>query len=402
MSLSRLWRLSCAVVLLAAACSAGAGDGGDASGSGGVVGSGGQSTTGGRGGDAATATGGATSTGGALGTGGTVSTGGAVSTGGTVSTGGAVSTGGRGVTGGSSDRGGAPATGGQVATTGGAGGATSGGGTFGRNPGNAAVPSAGCGRTPSLKNGTITLSSSGMNRQYIIDIPTNYDNNHPYRLYFGYHWAGGTMTDVATGQTVLRNVWAYFGLKQLAQDSTIFVAPQGLNNGWANTNGQDLVFTDDMIKQIEGDLCIDKSRIFAGGFSYGGGMSLALACDRADVFRAVAPQSGSATLSGCKDGTKPMAVFGAAGTETYSAMLSAVQKFAKNNGCTSQSPPQPAAGSKTHICTKYEGCGVGYPVEWCPFDAGHKAAPFDGGCASCDDGNKTWLPKEIWTFFTQF
>jgi hypothetical protein len=43
-----------------------------------------------------------------------------------------------------------------------------------------------------------------------------------------------------------------------------------------------------------------------------------------------------------------------------------------------------------------------HPVRFCAFDQKHKAAPFDGGCAECDDGNKTWTPKEVWTFYSQF
>lgn len=260
--------------------------------------------------------------------------------------------------------------------------------------------SLGCGKAAALKSGTHTINVGGTSRQYILDVPTTYDQNHPYRVVFGFHWMGGTMTDVATGQTVTRDVWSYFGLKRLANNTTIFVAPQGIGNGWANTDNRDLLFVDAMVKEIKEGLCVDSTRLFANGFSYGGGMSLALACDRPGVFRAIGPQSGSLTLSGCKDGTKPFPVIAAAGTETYSSMLSAIQKFAKNNGCTAQTPPQPAAGSKTHICTEFKGCKPGFPVVWRPFDAGHIAAPTDG--TTSDNGNKTWVPGEIWKFFSQF
>jgi hypothetical protein len=36
-----------------------------------------------------------------------------------------------------------------------------------------------------------------------------------------------------------------------------------------NSNGEDLVFTDDMLKRVENDLCNDTTRIFSDGFSYG-------------------------------------------------------------------------------------------------------------------------------------
>jgi len=47
----------------------------------------------------------------------------------------------------------------------------------------------------------------------------------------------------------------------------------------------DLKLTDDLIKLIEGDLCVDTTQVFALGFSYGGSMSYALACARPNVFR---------------------------------------------------------------------------------------------------------------------
>ncbi|MFI0777349.1 hypothetical protein [Streptomyces sp. NPDC021212] len=53
--------------------------------------------------------------------------------------------------------------------------------------------------------------------------------------------------------------WTYYGLQRLADNNTIFVAPQGLNNGWGNSGGEDVTFVDNMISQIEGALCVDTS-----------------------------------------------------------------------------------------------------------------------------------------------
>lgn len=134
---------------------------------------------------------------------------------------------------------------------------------------NVAADSAGCGKTPTLTSGTKTMTVAGQQRQYILRIPNNYDKSKPYRLVFGFHWYGGTANDVATGQTVQRDVWDHYGLRRLANESTIFVAPQGLDNGWGNTNGNDVTFVDQMIKTIESDLCVNEKLRFATGFSYG-------------------------------------------------------------------------------------------------------------------------------------
>ncbi|WP_234531953.1 alpha/beta hydrolase family esterase [Streptomyces shenzhenensis] len=269
--------------------------------------------------------------------------------------------------------------------------------------GKAAVATAGCGKAPGLTSGTHTIQSSGKTRSYILSVPDNYDSSHPYRLVFGFHWLGGTATDVATGRTVETGTWAYYGLQRLANNSTIFVAPQGLNNGWANSGGEDVTLVDNMISQIEGSLCVDTSRLFAVGFSYGAAMSYSLACSRATVFRAVAVQSGG-QLSGCSGGTQPIAYLGIHGVRDGVLNISGGRtlrdRFVRNNGCASQNPPEPAQGSLTHRITSYSGCSAGHPVEWAAFDEGHIAAPQDG--AGGDSGSRTWVPAEVWKFFTQF
>jgi poly(3-hydroxybutyrate) depolymerase len=268
-----------------------------------------------------------------------------------------------------------------------------------------AAASAGCGSAPTLASGNHTIQSSGQNRSYILRVPANYDNNHPYRLIIGYHWLGGTANDVDSGGTDGYN-WSYYGLRRLADsagNSTIFVAPQGIDNGWANSGGQDVTLTDNLLAQLQAGLCVDTTQIFAAGFSYGGAMSYSLACSRANVFRAVAVYSG-ATLSGCSGGTQPIAYMGIHGITdnvlNISQGRSLRDRFVSNNGCTAQNPPEPGQGSRTHIVTAYSGCRPGYPVVWAAFDGGHTPGPIDG-CNGCQ-GWQTWTSGEVWKFFTQF
>ena len=268
-----------------------------------------------------------------------------------------------------------------------------------------AAASAGCGSAPTLASGNHTIQSSGQNRTYILRVPANYDNNHQYRLIVGYHWLGGTANDVDSGGTDGYN-WSYYGLRRLADsasNSTIFVAPQGFNNGWANSGGQDVTFTDDLLRQLEAGLCVDTTQVFAAGFSYGGAMSYSIACSRANVFRAVAVYSG-ATLSGCSGGTQPIAYMGIHGISDTVLNISQGRalrdRFVSNNGCTAQNPPEPGQGSRTHIVTAYSGCRSGYPVVWAAFDGGHTPGPIDG-CSGCQ-GWQTWTSGEVWKFFTQF
>jgi len=93
------------------------------------------------------------------------------------------------------------------------------------------------------------------------------------------------------------------GLSRLANQAGFIVAyPQGSlgsdghtgwNTGPANyPHSNDLRFTEDVVHQIQNQLCVNTRRIYATGFSNGGGMTDVLACNMADIFAAFALVSG--------------------------------------------------------------------------------------------------------------
>lgn len=262
-----------------------------------------------------------------------------------------------------------------------------------------AIRSAGCGTNKTIQNGRININVDGTNRSYILRVPDNYDNQNPYRLIMAYHWLNGNANQVAQGGMGGSTEDPFYGLWDLADNTTIFVAPEGIDAGWANSGGRDIRLTDEILSDLTDDLCIDEARIFATGFSYGAGMSNALACARGDVFRAVALYAG-AQLSGCEGGTTPIAYFGAHGRSdsvlNISQGRSLRDRYARNNGCTAMDPPEPSVGSGTHICTSFQGCDEGYPVRWCAFDGDHNPTQKDRG------QSKSWVPGEAWEFISQF
>ncbi len=274
----------------------------------------------------------------------------------------------------------------------------------------AAGLSRGCGTTPTLLKSTPPpntkmnynyVTIQGKKRQYLLWYPDNYDNTHPYRFIICYHWYSGSAEQVFDCKTEKMSCYttqsSFFNLMNLAHNTTIFVAPDGLDAGWANTNDRDLEFTDSILAQVKRNFCIDTTRIFACGFSYGGAMSYAIACSRAPVFRAVAVYAGGA-LSGGTDLKLPIAYYASHGLDDSGIDngRKARDHFVEINGCTPQTPMEPTKGSGKHICTKYSGCSAGHPVEWCAFDGGHDPSPKDRGQTS------TWNAPETWSFFTQF
>jgi poly(3-hydroxybutyrate) depolymerase len=381
------------------------------------TGVGGQPGTGGSGqGGAASGVGGR-GTGGQIeaGTGGKPGTGGARDAGVTGSGGSGVDAGG---SGGSAGGTGGRGTGGTgPAGTGGAGAAGTGGaGAAGTGGSGTSGMSAGCGKAPSIasnqyNNGKpISIMAANMQRRYILSVPTNYDNKHAYRLVISFHQRDGN--------DMQNYSWQYYNLLPLANNTTIFVAPNGqlngapcagtinmgeMNCGWPNPNNSDIALADAVVAQIEENFCVDTNRIFATGWSFGAAMSYETSCARPlgkpnGYIRGIAIYSGSTqiTAGSCPPGS-PVAFYGSHGTNDpvlpYSQGLSIAQNYATANGCTWATPPQ-ATGS--HICTSLKNCMTGYPLEFCSFVGGHTPFPDTGASPG------SWGPGEAWKFISQF
>ncbi len=182
--------------------------------------------------------------------------------------------------------------------------------------------------------------------------------------------------------------------------SAIYVAPDGLNNGWANQGGEDVTFIAKVMQTVEDNLCIDQDLRFSTGFSYGAAMSYSLACSLGKKMRAVGVLSGNPQISGCSGGTEPVAYYGEHGVSDSTLPIAGGRtmrdRFVKNNGCKSQTPQEPTAGSGKHVKTVYEDCTPGYPVTWVAFDGDHTPQPKDRGAG------RTFAPVEVWEFFSQF
>jgi len=389
----------------------GSGAGGNGAGTGGN-GTGG-SGTGGNG----TGTGGSgPATGGNTGSGGRSTGGVGGSTSGTGGGGGSA-TGGRGTgIAGAGGRGTGGAAGGHAGTgAGGSGTGTGGTGTGGTGAGGASTMSSGCGKAPSIASSNynnghhIAITVGSMAREYILNVPTNYDNTHPYKFVIAYHELNGNDDEM------YRN--SYYHLLPLSNNSTIFVAPNGQQNGanctqasgcgWPNPSDSDMLFADAVVAQIEQSFCVDTSRIFATGWSYGASMSEQTACERPLSgetkgwgLRAIAVYSVAylSNTDNCKASSgKPVAYYASHGTNDtvlpYSGGVSIAQTWAAADGCTAATPTQ-ATGS--HVCTNYMGCSAGYPVEFCSFVGPHTPDPTDPG------GGTSWEYQNVWSFLGQF
>ncbi len=363
--------------------------------------SGGHSTGGAFATGGANATGGASPTGGAPAAGGTVAAGGKSSTGGTNPTGGTKATGGTSAsggsgqtagtkaTGGSGPSGGTNATGGTKASSGGTssiGGANSGGAATGGAAGSSSTASPGCGIASPLKTGNFTESIGGTSRKWMLDVPTGYDASKPYRLIFVWHPLGGSGSGVVSG--------GFNGLKSLANNTAVFATADGLSGsngeasgtGWWNASGGDMKLVQVMLDKINAGLCIDQTRIFSTGFSFGGMMSYTLPFEF-DVFRAVAPCSGkTGVIPYQAKFNRPVPIMAFHGNNDTFVATSLGKAFfdsyrTTRNHCGTQTQPVDPSP-----CVQYQGCDE--VSIWCEFSGAHE----------------TWSqePQAIWKFFSQY
>ena len=365
-------------------------------------GTGGSSETGGNSGS----TGGSTETGGSTGTGGKVATGGVSGTGGSLGTGGSATGG----TTGSGGRGGATGTGGSAPGTGGSGTGgsaghpgTGGSGTGGSAPGTGGSTGTGGSATvtcPStiLKSGdqTITVQvpatttgptpGPAMSRTYILHVPTAYKGTSPVPLVVDYHPLGGSGSQEESGSPFKA---------QTDPEGVVTAYPNGKSGpsggawnvvGCCVANVDDVAFSRALVAQVETMACIDPKRVYAVGFSMGGGMSEFLACVANDLFAAAAPQSfdlltGNETF--CAG--RPISVISFRSTNdtlvNYTGGTSAVvtgmtidflgavgtfQYWAKFDSCTDT----PAAAD-SHNCQYYKSCKGGVQLGLCTMNTGH-------------------------------
>jgi poly(3-hydroxybutyrate) depolymerase len=287
---------------------------------------------------------------------------------------------------------------------------------FGYALNNAPRPSAGCGKEP-------TLTGRGYNcdgacdktaqlfsidgRDYYVSFPKNYDKNKPYRIIFAMHCMGSSANHMATWDKRDRDhVSPYYALRALdTENSTIFVAPQGNGNGTWNGE-EDHKFFDKLLTHLQNSYCVDTTRVFSTGFSFGAMFTNSLAQQFQHRLRGVAVHAVADYNIWLPTNTgKPIAWMGVHGKndgvcDYNRALTSALPRILKNNGpngtdVSSEKPPTYNGGN--HSCYDFKQVDPRFPVRWCSHSADHQWSATDNG-----NNNDTWVPQDVWKFFGQF
>ena len=287
-------------------------------------------------------------------------------------------------------------------------------------PVNHLVATTGCGKIAPVAPGSsvnVTIAahpaeSRGQHsRTYRIHVPEKYNDTHPTGVVLVFHGHGGNAAGMEAGS----------GFSTLAdQQDFLAVYPQGLLDGqnkpfWADIGPidfgiDDVLFVSDILNDVQQKYCVDAHRIYATGFSNGGGMTNLLACRMAGRIAAFAPLSGDdyTIPSGCHPG-RPVPLLNMHGTADpllpyngipvsvnpdwpLPSLPSYLQTWATRDGCTHG--PDIFLREQKVTGMQWTGCRgnvsvVHYRIE----GGGHAWPPLING--------KT--PAEVmWQFFSQY
>jgi poly(3-hydroxybutyrate) depolymerase len=306
---------------------------------------------------------------------------------------------------------------------------------FGYALGNTPRPSKGCGKnstlqsTGSVENGKkYNLNVGGKNRTFFITLPKNYDNTKPHKLLIANHCMGSKAEDFVHHAPDYDHPSPYYGQQNLdTEGNYIFVAPQGNDNGTWNGK-DDHQFVDEMITAMFDNYCVDTTRVFATGFSFGAMFTNSLAQDMQERLRAVAvyavadyniwlPSAGTGRYDAKDLPIAWMLVHGKGdGTCDYNrAKNSALPRILKRNGkadangkftdASAEKPKEINSNTAGHVCYDFTTVDPRFPVKFCSWNGPHRWPAHDEGDYSNYNSNswsKSWVPQEVHKFFEQF
>jgi polyhydroxybutyrate depolymerase len=223
-------------------------------------------------------------------------------------------------------------------------------------------------------------------RTYNLHVPSNVTGQMPVPLVVDFHplMSSGSSEQSLSGYPATAD-----------QEGFVIAFPDGIDGAWnigpcctMSRSVDDLGFAKALVADIEKQGCIDPKRVYAVGYSMGGGMSHYLACNAADVFAAVAPAAFDLledTEEPCHP-SRPITVLSFRGTADpivpyaggasnppnglnvtihFLGAQGTFQKWAQLDGCTGSPSAEDSNG-----CSTYSQCQAGVEVTLCTTQGG--------------------------------
>ncbi len=249
-------------------------------------------------------------------------------------------------------------------------------------------------------------------RNYAVRLPTGYDDTKPYPLIVegggcggGPMESGGGMTAGEGAGDAIRIGLSYVNMCFADGGNSCAGTPA---NQPQCVNTPEVPYFYAMLADVEAKYCLDKSKVYMGGYSSGGWETFTVGCAAADVLRGIVTENGglrhnrptcagpipALMVAGTADTDNPIgplvmdmayAPSGLTAAEVNADILSldsngtapARDAILARNGCvgTATAAYDPAYP----LCVKYTGCPASAPVVWCPITgAGHAPLSYQG------------------------
>jgi polyhydroxybutyrate depolymerase len=272
-----------------------------------------------------------------------------------------------------------------------------------------------------------TLTVQG--RTVLVHVPPTRDPAQPAPLVLALHGGGGHAEYMADD--------ARYGLQRQADEAGFIVAfpngysklPGGKFATWnaggccgdaRDRNVDDVAFARAVVAAVQARWRVDAGRVFATGMSNGGMLAHRLACDAADVFRAVASVAGTDATERCTP-SRPISVLhiharddthvlfdGGAGPGAFRdtskvmdfvSVPETIARWVARDRCTG--PAQRIWEVPGAFCETHTGCADGREVQLCVTDTGGHSWPGAGTVRRGKAPASTALDANdvIWRFF---
>lgn len=274
-----------------------------------------------------------------------------------------------------------------------------------------------------------SLNHGGLTRKYLLHIPAHRDPGKALPLVIALHGGGGHAAFMADDAR-------YGWVGEADREGFAVVFPNGYSRlpggrfaTWnagrccgdaRDRNIDDVGFVRALVADVRRKQAIDPTRIFATGMSNGGMLSHRLACDAADLVRAVASVAGTDATTVCKP-SRPVSVLhiharddthvlfgGGAGKDAFRdrakvfdfvSVPDTLARWVVRNHC--QPTPRRILEAPGAYCEAYAGCADGTRLQLCVTEEGGHAWP------GAERGRRGKAPASqaidatdvIWAFF---
>lgn len=251
---------------------------------------------------------------------------------------------------------------------------------------------------PAIQYPTLEMKVAGVDRIMEYYVPDDLPDNRPLILLF--HGMG---------------MW-YKGMIESSKHALVadtakyvVVAPNGIDGSWDVGGGNDVQFVSDIIEKMHEMFNIDKNRVYATGFSWGGNFSYRLAKDLSDKIAAISGIMGHSWGPNINNGQEfigdcshPMPVLQFTGYYDDVYKMEYVQpildKWIEFNECSTDENditfinPYPSGASGSDI-TIWKNDVTGVEVAWIKSPHGHSIPADEQGVLAS---------KEIWKFCSRY